>query len=49
MYITAFSYEDAQRIAVEQDPEVKRAIEVMPKAAELLAKSKQLERQRASR
>ncbi|MBV8902933.1 MAG: S41 family peptidase [Acidobacteriia bacterium] len=50
MYVTAFSYEDSQKMAVEQDPEVKKAIEVMPKAADLLAKSRQhVERQRASR
>jgi carboxyl-terminal processing protease len=49
MYITAFSYEDSQRIGVEQDPEVQKAIEAMPKAASLLAQSKQhVEKQRAS-
>jgi carboxyl-terminal processing protease len=50
MYITAFSYEDSQKIAVEQDPEVQKAIEAMPKAAKLLADSKsRFEKQRASR
>ncbi len=50
MYITAFSYEDSQKIAVEQDPEVQKAIDAMPKAADLLAKSKEhFEKQRASR
>ncbi len=49
MYITAFSYEDSQRIAVEQDPEIQKAIEAMPKAANLLAQSKtRFEKQRAS-
>lgn len=49
MYITAFSYEDSQRIAVEQDPEIQKAIEAMPKAANLLAESKaRFEKQRAS-
>lgn len=49
MYITAFSYEDSQRIAVEQDPEIEKAIEAMPKAANLLAESKaRFEKQRAS-
>lgn len=50
MYITAFSYEDSQRVAVQQDAEVQRAIEAMPKAAKLLADSKsRYEKQRASR
>jgi hypothetical protein len=49
MYITAFSYEDSQRIAVEQDTEVQKALEAMPKAATLLAQSKaRFEKQRAS-
>lgn len=49
MYITAFSYEDSQKVAVEQDPEVQKAIEAMPKAAHLLAESKsRSEKQRAS-
>jgi len=50
MYITAFSYEDSQRIAVEQDPEIAKAIDAMPKAANLLAESKaRFEKQTASR
>ena len=50
MYITAFSYEDSQEIAIEQDPEIQRAIDAMPKAAKLLAESKsRYEKQRASR
>ena len=50
MYITAFSYEDSQKIAVEQDPEVLKAIDAMPKASKLLAESKsRFEKQRASR
>jgi carboxyl-terminal processing protease len=50
MYITAFSYEDSQKIAVEQDPEVQKAVDAMPKAAHLLAESKsRFEKQRASR
>ena len=49
MYITAFSYEDSQKVAVEQDPEVQKAIEAMPKAAHLLADSKtRYQKQRAS-
>jgi carboxyl-terminal processing protease len=50
MYVTAFSFEDSEKVGVEQDPEVAKAIEVMPQAAELLARSKvKFERQRASR
>jgi carboxyl-terminal processing protease len=49
MYITAFSYEDHLRLLVEQDPEVQKAIDAMPKAAGLLAQSKaRFEKQRAS-
>ena len=49
MYVTAFSYEDSQKVAVEQDPEVQKAIDAMPKAAHLLAESKsRYEKQRAS-
>jgi carboxyl-terminal processing protease len=50
MYVTAFSFEDSEKIGVEQDPEVAKAIEVMPEAADLLARSKlKFEKQRASR
>jgi carboxyl-terminal processing protease len=49
MYITAFSYEDSQRVGVEQDPEVLKAIDAMPKASDLLTQSKaRFEKQRAS-
>ena len=49
MYITAFSYEDHLRLLVEQDPEVQKAMDAMPKAAGLLAQSKaHVEKQRAS-
>jgi carboxyl-terminal processing protease len=49
MYITAFSYEDSERAKVEQDPEVAKAIDAMPKAASLLAQSRaRFEKQRAS-
>jgi carboxyl-terminal processing protease len=49
MYVTAFSYEDSQRVGVEQDPEIQKAIEAMPKAASLLVQSKaRFEKQRAS-
>ena len=50
MYITAFSYEDSQKIGIVQDPEIQKAIDAMPKAGDLLARSKvQYEKQRASR
>jgi carboxyl-terminal processing protease len=49
MYVTAFSFEDSQRVGVEQDPEIQKAIEAMPKAITLLAQSKaHFEKQRAS-
>ncbi len=48
MYITAFSFEDSQRVGVEQDPEVQKAIDAMPKAATLLAQSKARFEKRAS-
>ena len=49
MYITAFSYEDSERAKVEQDPEVGKAIDAMPKAASLLAQSRaRFEKQRAA-
>ena len=50
MYVTAFSFEDSEKVGVEQDPEVAKAIEVMPQAADLLSRSKlKFEKQRASR
>jgi len=50
MYITAFSYEDSQKVAVEQDVEVQKAMDALPKAAHLLTESKaRYEKQRASR
>lgn len=42
MYTTAFSFEESQRVATEADPMVARAVESMPKASELLEKSKKL-------
>ncbi len=50
LYITAFSYEEHQKIDVEQDPEVQKAIDAMPQAAHLLAEYKsRFQKQRASR
>ncbi len=43
MYITAFTFEDSQRVAIEQDPmEVAKAIDSLPKAKELLDNAKKL-------
>jgi len=42
MYATAFSYEDSQRVAVETDPEIAKALDYMPQAKELLNKSNKL-------
>jgi carboxyl-terminal processing protease len=49
MYITGFSYEDHEKLDVQQDLEIQKAVEAMPKAASLLAQSKaRFEKQRAS-
>jgi len=48
MYITAFSYEDSQRIAIEQDPAVQKAVESMPNAKKLLDNAKKLLVERTS-
>jgi hypothetical protein len=49
MDVTAFSYEESQKVAVEEDPEVQKAISAMPQASHLLAESKsRYEKQRAS-
>ena len=40
MYITAFSYEESQRVAIEQDPAVVKGIEALPKAKALLDSAK---------
>jgi hypothetical protein len=40
MYITAFSYEESQRVAIEQDPTVQKGIEALPKAKALLDSAK---------
>lgn len=42
MYITAFSKEDADRAAVEDDPEVLKAIDSMPQARALLDNAKKM-------
>jgi carboxyl-terminal processing protease len=42
MYITAFSQDESQRVAIEQDPVVLRAIDSMPKAKALVDNAKKL-------
>lgn len=42
LYVTAYSYEDSQRLAIEQDPAVQKAIDSMPHAKELLDHAKKL-------
>jgi len=42
MYVTAFSYEQSTRVAIEQDPEIAAAADAMPKAVSLLQNAKKL-------
>ena len=42
MYVTAFNVDESDRVRIEQDPEVTKAVDAMPKAQELLEKSKKL-------
>ena len=42
MYASGFSYEDSQRVAIETDPMVGKAVDAMPEARALLDKSKKL-------
>lgn len=49
MYATGFSYEDSQKVAIEVDPMVEKAVEAMPDARALLEKSKKLIVQRINR
>jgi carboxyl-terminal processing protease len=48
MYITAFSYEQSERVVIEQDPEIARAVDAMPKAISLLDTAKKLLVQRVT-
>jgi carboxyl-terminal processing protease len=47
-YVTGFSYERSQQVAIEQDPEIARAIESMPKAISLFQAAQKLIVQRMS-
>ena len=49
MYATAFSFEESQKVAVEVDPMVEKAVDAMPEARALLEKSKKLIVQRINR
>jgi carboxyl-terminal processing protease len=40
MYITAFNVDESKKVEVTEDPEVRKAIEALPKAADLLARMK---------
>ena len=42
MYITAFSADEANRIKVETDPMVEKAVDAMPKAKALLESAKRV-------
>jgi len=48
MFITAFSVDESDKVRIEQDPEVMKAIESMPKAQELLDRSKKMIVQRTA-
>jgi len=48
LYITAFSYEQSERVSIEIDPEIARAVESMPKAVSLLESAKKLLVQRVN-
>jgi hypothetical protein len=49
MYATGFSIEESQKVTVESDPMVTRAVESLPQARALLDKSKKLVVQRMTR
>jgi carboxyl-terminal processing protease len=42
MYVTAFSYEESQKVAIQQDSEVQKAVDSMPKAKGLLDNAKKM-------
>ena len=49
MYVAAFSSDESQRVAIEQDPMVVKAIDSLPKATSLLDSAKKLRVQRMNR
>ena len=42
MYITAFNVDASERVAIQQDPEIAKAVEAMPKAKLLLENTKKI-------
>ncbi len=46
LYITAFSYDESRKVAIEQDAEIQKAIESLPKAKALVDNAKKLMVQR---
>jgi carboxyl-terminal processing protease len=42
MYVTAFGYDESERVKIQQDPEVIKAVDSIPKAKALLETSKKL-------
>ncbi len=49
MYVTAFSFEDSQKVGVENDPMVLKAVDSMPKAKALLESAKKMLVQRINK
>ena len=49
MYVTGFTFEESQKVAIEDDPMVQKAIDAFPQARALLDKSKKLIVQRFGR
>jgi hypothetical protein len=41
-YVTGFTFEESQRVAIEMDPAVQKALESMPKAKALLENAKKM-------
>jgi hypothetical protein len=41
-YITSFGIDDSDRVRIEQDPEVAKAVDAMPKAKTLIESAKKL-------
>ncbi|HEX6896904.1 MAG TPA: S41 family peptidase, partial [Bryobacteraceae bacterium] len=48
MYATGFSFEESQKVAIETDPMVAKAVDAIPQAKNLLDSSKKLIVQRLS-
>ena len=46
MYVTAFGVDDSRKVAIEQDPEIAKAVDAMPKALALLNTAKKVMAQR---